>query len=448
MDDGVVGIADPSAPRSAAAPVEEHRPSRARTMTQGSARARGAAMGAVERRLRAAFLGYKLFRHAQFSGPVIVPFYLLVGVPLERVFVFVSVYTFAWAMAEVPSGILADRLGRRLILAVGLGSRVAGLLALFGAAILAETLGFPAITVIFVAGNIALGIGEACLSGADAAHVYDTLKAPDKDRKFRDISGQGAAVRHVSSGTSPIAGGFIASSLGLPLTVLFSAAADFIAALFVGFFPPARQAAAEDVPRGLTGAVREFWNTPYLRTTVIFLAAIAVYLLLSMFIIQAILADFAVDIVWFGLTFGAIHLAASVAAARNTYFMRWRRATMATALVAAIFAFLVLAAAGVWLGGTGGLVLAGAGFLLYGLVRGLAAPILLAWINAHCGSTNRAGVISIAYLLGTLTVAFGSPLFGYAVGWIGLTASLIAAALLLIPAGLVLIPMVRETERG
>ena len=167
-----------------------------------------------------------------------------------------------------------------------------------------------------------------------------------------------------------------------------------------------------------------------------------------MFIIQAILADFAVDIVWFGLTFGAIHLAASVAAARNTYFMRWRRATMATALVAAIFAFLVLAAAGVWLGGTGGLVLAGAGFLLYGLVRGLAAPILLAWINAHCGSTNRAGVISIAYLLGTLTVAFGSPLFGYAVGWIGLTASLIAAALLLIPAGLVLIPMVRETERG
>ena len=143
MDDGVVGIADPSAPRSAAAPVEEHRPSRARTMTQGSARARGAAMGAVERRLRAAFHRLQAVPTRPVQRAVIVPFYLLVGVPLERVFVFVSVYTFAWAMAEVPSGILADRLGRRLILAVGLGSRVAGLLALFGAAILAETLGFP-----------------------------------------------------------------------------------------------------------------------------------------------------------------------------------------------------------------------------------------------------------------------------------------------------------------
>jgi hypothetical protein len=196
--------------------------------------------------------------------------------------------------------------------------------------------------------------------------------------------------------------------------VLFSAVADFVAALFGGFFPHAPKAAAEDAPRGFTGAVREFWHTPYLRTTVIFLGVIAVYLLLSMFIIQAILADFAVDVVWFGLTFGAIHLAASAAA----------------------------------LGGAAGLVLAGAGFLVFGLVRGLAAPILLAWINAHSSSTNRAGITSIAYLLGTLTVAFGSPLFGYAVGSIGLTASLLAAALLVIPAALVLIPMVRETERA
>jgi MFS family permease len=118
------------------------------------------------------FLAFRVFFNARFYYPVFTILFLDFGLTLQQ-FALLNV---AWATAivllEVPSGALADTIGRRNLLVL------AGALMVVEIAILCfAPMGNPNLLfAIFLVNRVLSGTAEAAASGADEALAYDSLK--------------------------------------------------------------------------------------------------------------------------------------------------------------------------------------------------------------------------------------------------------------------------------
>lgn len=125
------------------------------------------------------FIWFRILFNARYYYPVFTVLYLDYGLTLEQF----AILNVAWALtivvAEVPSGALADILGRKplIVTAAVLMFIEMGLLAWIpvGSALL-----FP----VFLLNRICSGLAEAAASGADEALAYDSLKALGRESEW------------------------------------------------------------------------------------------------------------------------------------------------------------------------------------------------------------------------------------------------------------------------
>ena len=126
----------------------------------------------VQRNVRA-FTIFRMFFNARFYYPVYALLFLHYGLTLEQFGILNGVWAATIVLLEVPSGALADTLGRRKLLIL------AGcLMVLEMAVLLVAPVGGGALMFwLFVLNRILSGAAEAAASGADEALAYDSLKA-------------------------------------------------------------------------------------------------------------------------------------------------------------------------------------------------------------------------------------------------------------------------------
>ncbi len=119
------------------------------------------------------FVMFRVLFNARFYYPVFTILFLDYGLSLEQFALLNTVWAFTIVLAEVPSGALADLLGRKRLLVTTSGLMIAEM------ALLAFVpLGNPqGIFLAFLANRILSGLAEALASGADEALAYDTLAA-------------------------------------------------------------------------------------------------------------------------------------------------------------------------------------------------------------------------------------------------------------------------------
>ncbi len=91
--------------------------------------------------------------------PIVVPFYESNGLSMKDIMILQAVYSIAIVVLEMPSGYLADVIGRRKTLIIG------AVFGIFGFATYSFSYGFLG----FLIAEIILGIGQSCISGADSA---------------------------------------------------------------------------------------------------------------------------------------------------------------------------------------------------------------------------------------------------------------------------------------
>jgi MFS family permease len=117
------------------------------------------------------FLAFRVFFHARFYYPVFTILFLDFGLTLEQFAVLNAAWAATILSAEVPSGALADRWGRRKLV------RIAGALMVLEMLLLCLTPAgaSPWLFWIFLANRILSGLAEAAASGADEALAYDSL---------------------------------------------------------------------------------------------------------------------------------------------------------------------------------------------------------------------------------------------------------------------------------
>lgn len=168
------------------------------------------------------YYAFTFFRNFSFYGAVLVPFFTQWGhITLFQAQLLQSWFMLMAFLLEVPTGAIADRLGRKFSL----------VLSSFFAVLAALVYGSIPRFEVFMFGEFLFALAWALLSGADQALLYDTLKEEGREGEAKKIFGVSNAI--TLSGllvTAPL-GSFIAYRFGLNAPILLSAIPFLISAV-------------------------------------------------------------------------------------------------------------------------------------------------------------------------------------------------------------------------
>lgn len=336
---------------------------------------------------------------------------------------------------EVPTGVVADTVSRRLSVIIGLALAGVGFL-LWGA--------IPAFATILVA-QVIWAVGYTFLSGATEAWIADEVGSEGIGRVYMRASqvGYGAAALGIVASVG------IGSLFGLAAPLLVAGAGHIgLAALLVVIMPEAhwtppprgertRRAHFGDTFRASWAVLR---RSPVLRTILaISLIAGAAsetfdrlweFHLLDHFTFPSV-PELPL-IAWFGM----ITVTGLLIGVGTLEVLR-RRVDTDTHLGAAralLAIDVVLAISLIGFGLAGGLAVAVAFYLTARVMRRIANPIRLAWINQGITSEVRATVISMDGQADAIGQIAGGPLLGWLAATAGSRVAMVAVGLMLVPA--------------
>lgn len=133
--------------------------------------------------------------------PIIGLFYAENGLSATEIFIIQAAYSFASALFAIPSGYLADVIGRKKTLIVGT------ILASVGFLLYSSIHCFWSF---FIAEAI-MGIGNSCISGTDSAMLYDSLQQSQNQEKYLKYEGRVTSLGCLAETTAALVGGSIAT---------------------------------------------------------------------------------------------------------------------------------------------------------------------------------------------------------------------------------------------
>lgn len=142
---------------------------------------------------------YVFFRDCYFWGPAFFLYFSSV-LSLTQVLWLEAVYYVSVAILEVPSGYIADRLGRRPTLIFATGCMTSAYLLFFSG----NTFWVFAIAQIFLAS------GFACASGTDTALHYESLKELGREEEYAGREARALKLSFIAGAVSALAGGAVA----------------------------------------------------------------------------------------------------------------------------------------------------------------------------------------------------------------------------------------------
>jgi MFS family permease len=154
------------------------------------------------------FIIFRLFYSARFYYPVFTVLFLDYGLTLEQFAILNIVWALTIVLAEVPSGALADIVGRKRLVVFAAIMMVVEMALIVFAPIGASPFLFP----LFLVNRICSGLSEAAASGADEALAYDSLKALGREDDWAKILQRTTQVVSIGFFMTMILGAFVYDS--------------------------------------------------------------------------------------------------------------------------------------------------------------------------------------------------------------------------------------------
>ena len=159
-----------------------------------------------------------------FFGPVLVPFFTQWGgLTLSQVFYLNAWFFFCNFLFEVPTGAVADFVGRKASLALG---------SLMGGAAAFLYTSRPLMAV-FLGAEAVFALAFTFHSGADEALAYDSLKAIRKEKASKKVLSRMEAFKLGGILFADLIGGYIAEKWGLTMPLRATGVAIFSSLLFI-----------------------------------------------------------------------------------------------------------------------------------------------------------------------------------------------------------------------
>jgi len=344
--------------------------------------------------------------------PIVVPFYRDNGLEMTDVFTLQAIYSVAIVILEIPSGYLADVLGRRKTLIIG------AILGTLGFCIYSFSYGFWG----FLLAEMMLGFGQSLISGADSAMLYDSLVAAGQEQKYLKFEGRMVSVGNFAETIAGVLGGLLAEyALRAPyIAQTFVAAIGIPAALML--VEPARhkkmmKARFSDILRIVKYSLVEYKE---LKWNIYYSSIIGASTLTMAWFVQPYFAAVSIPLAFYGVLWAGLNLLVGISAmyAHRIQNSIGQIRTMFFILVFIPLGYVVLSQINSYVG-IGVL-------LIFYIVRGIATPVLKDSINKLTDSDVRATVLSVRNFVIRVLFACVGPF----VGWYTDTFSLHQALLL------------------
>jgi len=339
-----------------------------------------------------------------FMLPILVLFWQDCGLSLSEVYWLQTLFAIAVVLVEVPTGMVADRLGKRASLLIGISIIFGGIV------IYALSCTFVAFLIV----EILLALGLAFYSGADAALLYDTLEALDREEEFNRIEGQATAIRLTSFAITNLLGGVI-GDWSLVAAMWASAIGPFLGIILVmGFVEVNPRNTKESLGQALRGygdllsqALKFVSKNQYVRWQILFCSSLIGSATWLLWLYQPYMSLSGLDIWTFGAVFAFFNLVAALSSKR-AHLLEERLGGWRTNLVLATLQVLPPVLMATFIGPMSFLFAAG-----HSIVRGTLRPILNHRILQYTFADKRATVLSLNTMGGRLFFAVTGPLIGW-----------------------------------
>jgi|GEM_PF-120400 len=383
-------------------------------------------------------------------------FLLGAGLDIFQVLVVNAAFTVGQVVFEVPTGVIADTIGRRASYLIGIAS------------ILVSTLWYVAGDIMswgmwsFAGASVLLGFGFTCQTGAVDAWLVDALDRVGYERPKERVFAWGGIAMGVAMLVGTVIGGFLGQ---VDLTWPYFARSGILLVTFIvtwlmmhdiGFDPrPLRVRTFGAETRKIARAGVEYgWKSPVVRPLLYISFAQGLFYLFGFYAWQRYALDLlGMELVWVsGLLVAGFSAASIVGNMLVSPIMREgelrRDPGTVLAWIAGIITTATVGMAAVGLVGLepGALpfTIASALWLVFGGLDGVALPVRQAFINEHIPSAQRATVLSFDSFFADGGGALGQP----ALGWIAREVSL-PVAYLVGSVGLAFgVPLYRKASRA
>jgi len=367
----------------------------------------------VERNIRFFYL-FQLLREPLFWGPVMVIYINRVsGMGLSDIYFMEAIVLIFFFLMEIPSGAIADLLGRRRTMLIGY------------AFLTLDNLIFSlAVNPIMVwAANLTWAFGFSLVSGADSALLYDSLLFLNRARDYKKIYGRADSYRLVLISVCSIGTGYLAT-INIRLPIILSTVFIVANVLVIYFFaePPVAKRLKYYDQKKHVSIIKEGFNVVFskkkLLWIIVFVVLVQVVSKLWFFSYNMYFDLVSLPLVYFGWIFFLLNLVAA-ASSRNAHRMEKIFGEVGSMLLMVLTIAIPLLLMSYYVSALACLLV-----LWQNISRGYIKPFADDTINSYVDSKNRATAISIKSAAAGIGQFVGLMLFSYSLDIFGLIFSL------------------------
>ncbi len=345
--------------------------------------------------------------------PVAVPFFGSFGLSMQDVFLLQALFGFVVLVTEVPSGYVADLLGRKNTLVVG------AVVAALGHACLLFAEGFWTLALF----EVLLAVSHSLVSGADLALLYDTeLALGRSESEQRQVVGKLYGARTFSEALAGVACTVVLLFAGFQELVLLQVMVGLLPVVLVLRLvePPGKRLESHGHFADMQRILSYLWgHSSVLRLVLLALSVWSLTTFYAVWLLQKLWQEQGVALTHFGWLWGALTLVAAFAG-------RWAHRFEERVGAKGVLLFIGLTPAVGYLGmeffGVVGALIASTTFFL---ARGFGLVVLRDALNRRVPSEFRATANSIASFGFRAAFVATGPIVGYVFDLWGMTTTLL-----------------------
>ena len=334
------------------------------------------------------------------------------GLGFDEIMLLSALYSVIVILVEVPTGALADRIGRRQ-------SMMAGSLALVASGVIAY---FAHGLLVFAVAEIFAAVSMSLCSGADSAYLYDLLAANGRSHEYARREGTASAWHQAGSAVAFAAGGLLGEvNLALPYaaTAVVGVGAFFIALAMreekSGIVRATPESQSKPVAvemrsymQHMAQATRELLQSKRLLWAIAFSTVAFVLLRATIYLYQPYLNARGFGIAETGFVFAGVYLVATFVAHKGHFLRRLLgERTLVWGLLGTLAVSFVLLnqISGQWALGL---------LAVQAVANGLYSPLVKPLLNREIlNSARRATMLSMESIARRLAMGIFSPIAGY-----------------------------------
>lgn len=350
------------------------------------------------------YMGYSTFSNLLILGPILTLYFLEKGLSFTQIMMISAVSAIGTVIFEVPTGMLADRIGRKYSL-------------ILNAVFWSITCLIYAISnsfFVFLIGEIFFSIGAAFGSGADSALLYDHLKDHGKEGEYQKIEGRAMSFVFYSQAIGSVLAGYLYkwdNRLPFLVSLVFVLTSVWFAWRFDEKMP--ETAGVRTEKHDFKSYLKQFQTgfgvirgNSKLLSTVIMITLLSVFFRGSFPMYQPYMKAVSLDVTYFGWLFFIFNIIAAQSSKLAHYAMKasksWTLIGMGGLIVLSYLTMgMVHATAGVFL------------ICIQQLYRGMSRPVFYKYYNKRIPSELRATVLSTISFIINLCIALLLPFQGW-----------------------------------